>query len=365
MTIAEFVEKVFVPEHVAIKRPTGQTHYHAILKHIVTPEEVERVFEADGASWKTRLKAVPNWPYLGGVRLCDARPDDVQRLISAAEARGYSTQTIAHMRNVVKAIFELAQKKQWFAGENPAGPVKLPGMCRKEPHALTLAQTKEVLERMQYPEKEMTLLAVLAGMNMAEISGLQWKYVNLSEEWAHTDGDPIPPRTIAVRNQWYRGAFGCVSKQARKRNLLIPDSLLPILLGLSHRPDFTGPDDLVLVSRTGAPVDAKAIADRTLKAIGNDLHMPWLSWQVFYRTRKSLLYELGIQFQLGSSLLDTETPRVAVTGSAPVSARADLAARPKRVALRWVQWVRAAGGHFSSLFRGGPILRDATTFRLP
>ena len=39
---------------------------------------------------------------------------------------------------------------------------------------------KAVLERMRYPEKEMTLLAIVTGMNVAEICGLQWKHVNLS-----------------------------------------------------------------------------------------------------------------------------------------------------------------------------------------
>jgi hypothetical protein len=47
MTIADFVEKMFVPEHVAIKGLAGRTHYRAILKHVLTPEEVQRVFKLD------------------------------------------------------------------------------------------------------------------------------------------------------------------------------------------------------------------------------------------------------------------------------------------------------------------------------
>src|ERR1700680_2852029 len=49
-------------------------------------------------------------------------------------------------------------------------------------------------------------------MNVAEICGLQWKRVNLTEAWSNTDGESIPPRTIAVRKQWYRGELGGLKK---------------------------------------------------------------------------------------------------------------------------------------------------------
>ena len=295
MTIAGFVETMFVPEHVAMKTLSGRTHFQAILKHVLTPEEVNRVFQVEGEKSKTKLKAAPNWPYLGNVRLCDARPDDVQRLISAALAGGYSTQTVKHIRNVVRAIFAHAKKKQSFTGDNPASLVTLPGMTRKEAHALTLAQAKEVLGVMEYPEKEMTLIAILTRIDVAEIYGLQWKYVNLTEAWSNTDGEPIPPRTIAVRKQWYRGELSDL-KKSRNRNLPIPGPLLPILLGLSHRAKFTGSNDYVLVSRVGTPINENQIAARRLKPIGKELQMPWLSWQVFRRTHTTLAYELGMQF---------------------------------------------------------------------
>jgi integrase len=299
---------VFVPEHVALKKLAGRTHYHAILKHILRPEEVERVFEVNATNWKTRLRVVPNWPYLGAVRLCDAQPDDVQRLISAALARGYSSQTVRHMRNGVMAIFEHAKRRQWFSGQNPAGLVKLPSTTRKEAHELTVAQTKEVLGRMQYPEKEMTLIALLTGMNLAEICGLQWKYVNLTEDWAEADGEPIAPRTVVVRKQYYRGELGGLSKQSRSRDLPIPDSLLSMLLSLRRLANFAGADDFVVASRTGSPVDAKEIATHRLKSIGRDLHLPWLSWQVVQRTRKGLLHERGTQFQSDPTFLANESP---------------------------------------------------------
>jgi integrase len=294
MTIAEFVEKIFVPEHVGSKGLSGRTHYQAILKHVLPPEEVDRMFQVDTRNSKAKLTAVPNWPYLDKVRLCDARPADVQQLISAALARGYSTQTVKHMRNVVSAIFAHARKKQWFAGDNPALQVTLPGMIRKGAHALTLAEAKEVLGVMQYPEKEIALITILTNMNVSEICGIQWKHVNLTETWSHAEGAPIPPRTIAVRKQWYLGELSTV-KGRRNRIQPIPEPLLPILRTLSQRAKCTEPDDFVLVSRAGTPIKANNIVARRLKPIGNGLQIPGLSWHVIRRSRSTLAYELGTQ----------------------------------------------------------------------
>ena len=297
MTVAEFVENVFVPEHVAGKKLSGRTHYRAILQHVLTPKEVDCAFHVEAGKSTTRLNAFPNWPYLDKVRLCDVQPIDVQRLVAAASARGYSTQTVKHIRNVVRAIFALATKKGSFTGDNPANPVTLPEMTRTEAHALTLAQVKRVLGVMQYPEKEMALLAILTSMNIAEICGLQWKYVNLTETWFGTDGEPIPPKTIA---------------------------------------------DFVLVSPAGTPVSEHHIAARRLKPIGKALQMPWLSWRVFRRTRASLLNELELQCHELGIRRSEETLRVKEFVKHPVSGPED---RTNSIWAHFRSWAsRVVGG---------------------
>lgn len=294
--IVDFVEHAFVPEHVALKKLAGRIHYQAILKHVLAPEDADRAFKIDVEKSRTRLKAVQSWPYLGEMRLCDARPDDVEQLVAAALARGYSTQTVMHIRNTVRAIFEHAKKTRCFTGDNPAAKVRVPEMIRKEAHALTLSQAEEVLGVMQYPEKEVALIAILTGMNVAEICGLQWKCVNMTDAWSNKDGDPIPPRTIAVRKQWHSGELDRLARRSRTRNLPIPEQMIPVLMGLSHRASFVEPDDFVLVTRAGKPIGAKQIAAHRLKVIGKNLRMPWLSWHVFHRTHTALAYQFGMQF---------------------------------------------------------------------
>ena len=295
MTIAQFVRDFFVPEHVVTKKPSGRTHYEAILKHVLTPNEVDRIFRPGAGISKTKLKPVPNWPYFDNLRLCDAGPSDVENLLSAALSQGYSTQTARHIRNVVSAIFAHAQKKHQLTAENPTRKVKMPAMIRKEAHVLTLPEAIEILRLMPYPKKEMVLTSIFTGMNMAEICGLQWKCVNLSDTSCSVDGEPIPPRSVAVRKQWGRGALDDLTSNSRKRNLPIPEPLIPVLAGMRERSKFTGPDDFLFASPAGRPLNAKGIAACRLKTIGERLEMPWLSWRVFQRTHKALVQELGMQ----------------------------------------------------------------------
>jgi integrase len=320
MTIAEFVRIKFLPEHIATKRTSGRRHYQAILKHVLPPEEVDRIFGIETSTSKAKLKAIVNWPYLTNVQLRDAHPDHVQSLVSAALESGYSTQTAKHIRNVVSAVFTHAIKVHYFAGENPALPVTSPGMRRKIAHALTFEQAVRVLYAMRYPEMEIALLAMLTGMNVAEICGLQWKDVNLAKHSVNRGGELIPPMTIAVRDQWYRGELSNVPA-ARRKSIAIPPLIHSIFFRLSNLP-VAGWNDFVFVSKRGRPINQINVAARRIKSIGAAFEMPWLSWQVFRRTRLSLIQEFGAQFPVKLSVamtmkLDPQQPTVITQGPRP------------------------------------------------
>jgi integrase len=229
---------------------------------------------------------------MDSLRLCDITPERIQHLISVALSCGYSVQTVTHIRNVVRAIFSHATTTGCYTGTNPVVFVTLPVMARKEAHKLTLIQLKQVIQAMRYPEKDIALFALLTELNVAEICGLQWKYVNLSNEGRLVDDECIPPRTIAVRNHSYRGEYGPVI-ESRKRFVSVPELLCSILRNLRIRRRFTEPHDFVLVSRSGTPVCPENIASRRLKSIGKSLELPWLSWSVFLRTRSSLRSQYG------------------------------------------------------------------------
>jgi site-specific recombinase XerC len=291
-TFADFVENRFIPDYVAMKSGTGRSYFRTILNHVIAPERVARAFAVVPGKSKNKLKAIPDWPYLASARLCEIDAEMIRHLTATALKHGYSTQTATHIRNVIRVIFSYAKRIGCYSGTNPATLVTAPVMTRRKAHTLNLAQLKKVIEVMRYPEKEIALFELLTELSVAEICGLQWKHLNLSNASRLLEGEFLPPRTIAVRKQSCRGAFGDVMA-ARRRLKHIPELLCSILRNLRTRKQFTAPDDFVLVSRNGTPIHAENIAARHLKSIGGTLEMPWLSWGVFHRTGINLRSELG------------------------------------------------------------------------
>jgi integrase len=230
------------------KRSAGRAHFRAILNHVLSPEHVTHAFAIGVPVSGARQRVVSGWPYMDSLRLCDVTVEHIQQLTSQALLSGYSVQTVTHVRNVIRAIFSHASKTGCYKGANPAVLVALPAMTRKVAHSLTLVQLKQVMELMRYPEKYIALLSLLTDMNVAEVCGLQWKHVNLSNETILVDDECIPARMIAIRAQRYRGEFALVIK-GRKRSVRVPELLRSALRDLKNRSVFTAPADFVLTKR--------------------------------------------------------------------------------------------------------------------
>ena len=304
MTFGFFVETKFIPEHVEHKTTSGQTHYQAILKHLLQPETVNRIFNPKRIA-NARLKSVPGWPYLDDVRLCDITAGHVRQLISAAFAGQYSSQTVKHIKNVAFAIISHAQREGCFHGPNPVGQVNLPPMTRKAEHHLSVSQTKAILEIMSYPEREIALITITTGMNIQEICNLQWKHVNLSPNPRHVDGEVIPAMSIAVRTRWNRAGLGD-SKRGRKRNIGIPKPLISILESLQVQKGNPVPDDFVLESQDGYPIPAAGVRAGRLKPIGRKVGAPWLSWRVLGRAQVGALAGLKSRLTVRTDVMVQE-----------------------------------------------------------
>lgn len=295
-TIAEFMETRFFPDLIAPKSPAWRAHYHSILRHILSPEDVQRLFGIGGSRFDTKRAKQPDWPYLGPLRLRDVRAHHVRTLMKAALETGYSPETVRHIRNVVSAVFTYAKQELVFTGTNPARCARMEEIQRKSSPGLTLEQMEQALRAMRYPEKQMAMITLLTDMNVSEICGLQWKHVNLTGAPLEQDGERIPPIAIAVKNKWYRGELANV-KQNRRRNIRIPETLLPMLLLLRARPGFTGPEDFVFTSRSGTAINVSNLTDRRLGLIGQSLGIPELTLQALRRAQGLIEQSHESQFQ--------------------------------------------------------------------
>ena len=147
-------------------------------------------------------------------------------------------------------------------------------MARKALHSLSIDELSQLIKHLQYPEREIALISLFTEMRVAEICGLQWKYVNLSGARTKINGD-----TSVMEH--------------RRRNHRIPEMLCSILSALRARSRFTGAEDFVIPSRNGTPISQENVGARKLKKIGTSVGMPWLSWDVFHRTHFTLISLLG------------------------------------------------------------------------
>jgi len=292
MTVAEFVERKFIPEHVVMKKKAGRVHYETTLPHVLggIPEE-RRSFK--GHKKGQPLPEIPRHFGIGGMRVRDVTHEDIQRLVSEAIRRGYSVQTARHIRNVASAIFTHAERKNWFNGRNPAHFVELPEMTRRTPIALSFDQLKALLSMLKPLPRAMVLCASLTSMNIAEVCGLRWKRVNLSAESVIVDGESIPGYHAAVREQWYRREWGTVKAKARRRNLPLPSLLVEALRALRASATFTGPGDPVFAGETGRPVDQQAMLRHQVRKVAAHLSVPKLGWHDLRRTFDTLADQLG------------------------------------------------------------------------
>jgi len=291
VSFADYIEEIFVPGHISVKTSAGRVHYQSILKHILTPETVERIFAPYGS--KSRLRTLPDWPYLDHVRLCDLTSEHVRRLIISASGRGYSPQTIKHIKNVVGRVISHARKEGFFRGENPASEIKLPAIQHRNVHKLTIAEAKAIVRRMQYPEREVALITMTTGMTVSEICALRWKDVNLADAPVYCDGEVIPPRHARVKQQ-QNDPDNVSPSASRMRIVEIPEPLARRLQRLRRETWHFQPETFLLESHGGFPLRPLDICS-PLESIGRETGIPWLSWPALRRAHQTLLSDLRVQ----------------------------------------------------------------------
>ena len=305
MTVREFVERKFQPEHVVMLKKGGKVHYSTHLPIVLDGIPERKI--------KPRKKAEAEVPVrrlagIGALRLRDVTTEDCQRLVSEALLRGYSVQYATHIRNCISAIFTHADKKGWITTRNPAKHVALPEMTRKDAHALTFHQIMALVAALSEMPRAIVLCAVLTSMNIAEILGLKWKHVNLTDEWNTIDGESLPPWQIAVRGQWTLRQYGTVKAKGRRRYVVVPGLLAEALAKMKRG----GPDDFVFASKgsSGKPVDEKNTLRRHLRPAGAALGMPWLAWHDLRRTFSTLADQVGMSAGERESLMGHDDSRM-------------------------------------------------------
>jgi len=290
MTVRQFVERKFLPEHVAYKKHAGKEHYKSQLPFVLDGVPEKKLSRGG----KTRFRPgeeprpVSRRFGIGDMRLRDVQREDIQRLVGTMINRGYSVQSAKHVKTVASAIYTHAERAGWHSGANPAKFVNLPEMSRATPHALSFDQLAKLLEILPQATRLMVFMAAMTSMNIAEICGLRWKRINLTGDPVIMDAELLPPFMAGVREQYYKNVWGSVKAKARRRNVPVPEWVISALVELRNRGRWVGPEDPVFAGSSGKPVCENAIVQRRLKPAGIKLDMPWLSWHDLRRTFATL-----------------------------------------------------------------------------
>jgi integrase len=268
-SLAEFVERRYKPDVLRGLKPNTQSQYRSLLKQHILPA-------------------------IGGKRLRDIRREHIQTLIWSGVDQRLSTRTVAHIRKVVSAIFEYAVTINYYSGDNPASHLRMPEKrdVRKKT-AYTREEAQALLDFLDSPEREMVLMSLLTSMNVAELCGLRWRYVNLTDQFALVDGEAIPPLRAAVRWNFTLGNLGSVKTGNRYRTVPLPEIVAGSLRRLRDASGFSGPDDYVFVSRNGTPVDANNTRNRVFRRAGDALGFH-VNWHAFRHTAATWAESVGM-----------------------------------------------------------------------
>jgi len=143
------------------------------LEHAARPRLRRSTHDSYKSTIKLHLK-----PNIGGVRLVQLQPSQVQALYSRLEKDGASPRTRLKAHVVLRCALQQAVKWGYLV-RNPCDVVDRPRVAQKPMRYLDPDQAKRFLEKAReerlYP---LYVLGVTTGMRLGELFGLQWKDVD-------------------------------------------------------------------------------------------------------------------------------------------------------------------------------------------
>jgi len=241
------------------------------LQTAARPRVTERTFEG----YKFLHTRYVEQTTLGGMKLSDVRPLNIQRLYAEMQERGLSARTVRYLHAVLTSA--LKQAVRWgMLARNPAEAVDLPKQVRKEMQALSPEEAGEFLKAATEDKWGVLFSFALAtGMRPEEYLGLQWKDVDMAR------GCVSVRRSLIWREKggWY---FGEPKTAKSRRQIPLPASTLRALA--EHRRQQAaerlkaGADyqshDLVFATPDGGPLAPRNLKRRHFRPILERAKLP-------------------------------------------------------------------------------------------
>jgi len=230
-------------------------------------------------------------PALGGCSLHDISRGQIEAVLSDLRQKGHASGTLRGIRATFSTVLQAAILRGYL-DQNPAHGIRIRTTASRIEHRFYCpAQVRLLLPELTEPCRTVVQLAVLTGLRIGEILALRWKRVDLLRG------------TIEVAETYSDGEFG--SPKTRSSNRVIPVSGLLRTLLESHKASTNrrAPDDLVLCTPSGKPLNQKNLYNRLLAPACDRIKQPRVSWHSFRHTHATLLTEVGESIKTAQALL--------------------------------------------------------------
>lgn len=156
-------------------------------------------------------------PYIGGCRLRDINPMQIQAIMAGLAGKSNSLQAKVLMN--LRSIFNVAAENGLIAKSPVSTMLKPTGKTTQEKGTLTAGECNTLLTRVQNTRaRTFVLTALHTGMRRGEILGLQWKDIDFKKKVIHVQHN-------AVVKEGETTVSEDMKTKASKRNLPLSEEL--------------------------------------------------------------------------------------------------------------------------------------------
>ena len=158
-------------------------------------------------------------PNIGGLKLMDIKPLDIQSLYTKLSDKGLSPRTVRYIHVLLTSAFKQAIRWRLLA-QNPAAYAELPKMVRKEMQALSPEESARFLRAASdHPYNLIFMFALVTGMRPEEYLAIQWKDVDFERQTVTVQ------RAVVFRRRGENGGYYFTEPKTSQSRRTIP---LPI-----------------------------------------------------------------------------------------------------------------------------------------
>lgn len=286
MALVDFIETVYMPEHVATLRPASQRQYKTVWNTYIKPRVNEAVTLRDFTTMdgETVLKRIA-------------------RETKAARS------SLFHAKAFLSGCFSESLRLGVLKNvPNPMWETKVPEKpATEETHAYSMDEIRRILKVLDEPAKTIVLCAALTGLRKSELWGLRW--------------EDFSGRTLKVQRSVWNGITSDPKTEASKASIPVVPELEDALemhrerMGkLATRPIFQSGNGRAinldnLVRRVIVPaLNRCKVCRKPLDGHATEGHLPerdtslpeWFGWHSFRR---------GLATNLNAKRVDDETIR--------------------------------------------------------